>query len=233
MISLLDLEFHYRGGEFSLRIPALDIEAGSTVALIGPSGTGKTTLLNLMAGYYLPHRGAVRIGDLEVSNLPDGGRRDFRIRHIGLVFQEFELLEYLNLRDNVLLPYRISSALTLDASVHERAQQLAREVGLGDKLRRNVSRLSQGERQRVAVCRALLPEPDILLCDEPTGNLDPANKEHVLQILFDYVTRNGTTLVVVTHDHELLPRFQRVIDVRALDSQATRTDDHGEQEGNT
>ena len=229
MIKIRDLEFHYRGGEFSLRVPALDVDPGSTLALIGPSGTGKTTLLNLVAGYYLPHAGSVQVGDRDLSGLPDPARRAFRIRNVGLVFQEFELLDYLNLRDNILLPYRISPSLTCDQVVRERAERLAREVGIGDKLRRNVNRLSQGERQRVAVCRALLPEPSLLLCDEPTGNLDPANKEHVLDILFAYVRQRAATLLVVTHDHELLPRFERVIDIRDLGPQTEGVQGSGVQ----
>jgi len=147
-----------------------------------------------------------------ITSLGDSARRDFRIRCIGLVFQEFELLDHLTVLDNILLGYRISAALRLDGAIRDRAAQLAQEVGIGDKLRRYVRRLSQGERQRVAVCRALLPEPPLLLCDEPTGNLDPTNKEHVLDILVDYVERTGATMVTVTHDHDILPRFDSVVD---------------------
>ena len=136
------------------------------------------------------------------------------------MFQKFELIEYLSVLDNILLPYRITPSLQLNQDTHKRAVHLVEEVGIIDKLRRNVSHLSQGERQRVAVCRALLPEPALLLCDEPTGSLDSANKRHVLDIIFDYATRNGTTLVVVTHDDDLLPRFSRVIDFKTLTSPA-------------
>jgi ABC-type lipoprotein export system ATPase subunit len=128
------------------------------------------------------------------------------------VFQEFELLDHLTVLDNILLVYRISPALKIDGGVRERAAQLANNVGMGDKLRRFVRRLSQGERQRVAVCRALLTEPPLLLCDEPTGNLDPANKGHVLDILVDYVQSTNATMVAVTHDHEILARFDSVVD---------------------
>ena len=212
MISITDLKFHYGEGEFRLRVPELTVERGSTVAVIGPSGTGKTTLLNLIAGVMVPRSGRILTNSVEVSRLGDAARRDFRIQNIGLVFQEFELLSYLNVIDNILLTYRISGALALDASVRARARELAERVGIHDKLGRYVSRLSQGERQRVAVCRALLPAPALILADEPTGNLDPSNKSRVLDILFDYVGTNGTTLVTVTHDHDLLPRFGRVIE---------------------
>ena len=146
--------------------------------------------------------------------MSDEQRRRFRVSTIGLVFQEFELLEYLTVLDNILLPYRIHPALTLDAGVRERAAALADRVGIADKLSRHPRRLSQGERQRVAVCRAVLTDPPLLLTDEPTGNLDPVNRERVLDILFDYVQESGTTLVSVTHDREILGRFGRVVDFR-------------------
>ena len=154
----------------------------------------------------------VETAGIEVTGLSDRARRDFRIANLGLVFQEFELLEYLNVLDNVLLPYRINASLRLDRGVRERAAELARQVGIADKLRRYPQQLSQGERQRVAVCRALLPQPELLLADEPTGNLDPTNKGRVLDSLFEYVERRQATLVVVTHEHDMLERFDRVVD---------------------
>jgi putative ABC transport system ATP-binding protein len=122
------------------------------------------------------------------------------------------LLEYLDVLDNVLLPYRINNSLKLDAAVRQRAVDLLESVGIGDMLDRYPDQLSQGERQRVAVCRALLVNPPLLLADEPTGNLDPANKGRVLDILIDYAAENDATLVTVTHDSNLLSRFERVID---------------------
>ena len=180
MIAIRELEFRYGTGEFRLEIPRLDVAAGESAAFIGPSGSGKTTLLNLMAGIVCPSRGSIDLGGVDVAALSDGHRRDLRITKIGLVFQEFELLEYLSVLDNILLPYRINAALVLDAAAWQRARQLAAEVGIADKLKRYPRQLSQGERQRVAVCRAVLPQPTLLLADEPTGNLDPANKGRVL-----------------------------------------------------
>jgi ABC-type lipoprotein export system ATPase subunit len=148
--------------------------------------------------------------------MSDRARREFRIRTIGMVFQEFELLEHLSVLDNILLPYRITPSLDDDRSVHERAVGIAKEVGIVDKLRRNVRQLSQGERQRVAVCRALVTEPTVLLCDEPTGNLDPANSKRVMDIMFTYVERNGATLVAVTHDHDSALRFGRTVDIACV-----------------
>jgi putative ABC transport system ATP-binding protein len=214
LIRIEDLDFAYRRGTFRLRIPELEIAEGATVAFIGPSGSGKTTLLHLAAGILTPDRGRIVTGGREVSALGDAARRDHRIRHVGLVFQEFELLDYLNVLDNILLPYRINRSLHLTAEVRQRARALAGDVGIGDKLARDVERLSQGERQRVAICRAVLAGPALLLADEPTGDLDPENKDLVLDILFRYAGEHGATLVMVTHDHTLLARFDRVIDFK-------------------
>ena len=217
MIRISDLEFAYREGAFRLSIPHLEIHEGSTSAFVGPSGSGKTTLRNLISGIVLPNKGIVEMDGVEVSAMGDAQRRDYRITHIGLVFQEFELLEYLTVLDNILLPYRINTSLELDSEVRERAAALAEQVGIADMLSRYPKKLSQGERQRVAVCRAVLPQPIMLLADEPTGNLDPVNKWRVLDILFEYAERSGTTLVAVTHDHGLLDRFDRVIEFDGLE----------------
>jgi ABC-type lipoprotein export system ATPase subunit len=214
MINIQDLEFYYRAGEFNLNIPEFRISEGERVAVIGPSGSGKTTLLNLIAGIITPIKGAVRVDEIKVDELNDTGRRDFRITKIGFVFQDFELLDYLNVLDNIFHPYRITSALVLDKSVRERAAELANEMGIGDKLRRMANDLSQGEKQRAAICRALLPQPKLILADEATGNLDPDNKTLILGLLFRAVEEHGATLMAVTHDHELLKRFDRVVDFK-------------------
>ncbi len=213
MLEVTDLAFRYGRDGFELRVPRLQVRRGETVAIVGPSGSGKTTLLNLVAGIRLPQAGRVETDGQDLSRLSAAGRRRFRIQRIGLVFQQFELLDYLSVRDNILLPCRITGAVRLGSEHRQRAAELAADLGIGDKLNRYVGRLSQGERQRVAVCRALLLEPPLLLCDEPTGNLDPLNKQHVLEVLFAYVHRCRTTLLTVTHDHHLLPRFDRSLDV--------------------
>jgi len=212
MIEIHALKFAYPDTDFCLHIPDFQVGAQEKVAVIGPSGSGKTTLLNLVAGILVPEEGRVSCGGSEVSALADAARRDFRITRIGFVFQDFELLDYLNVLDNVLHPYRITSALTLSKETRERAGDLLAQMGLGDKLHRGVERLSQGEKQRVAICRALLPSPSLILADEATGNLDPRNKGHILDLLFDVVQAHESTLLAVTHDHELLPRFDRVVD---------------------
>jgi putative ABC transport system ATP-binding protein len=188
------------------------VAPGEKVAVIGPSGSGKTTLLNLVAGILIPRHGRVDCAGIGVSDLGDRQRRDFRISTIGFVFQDFELLDYLDVLDNILHPYRITGALRLTGEVRERAIGLARQMAIGDKLHRRIDHLSQGEKQRVAICRALLPSPKLVLADEATGNLDPRNKGHILELLFRSVESHNATLLAVTHDHELLPHFDRVVD---------------------
>jgi len=212
VISLADVTFQYGEAGFRLRIGELSIDTAANVALVGPSGSGKTTLLHLLAGIFVPASGCVTVCGHRLGEMSDGARRNFRIAHIGQVFQDFELIEYLNVRENILLPFFINGQLKLDAATRQAADALADSLGLADKLRRPIGNLSQGERQRVAICRALLPRPMLILADEPTGNLDPENTRRVLDILLDLARLIGTTFVMVTHDHGLLPRFDQVID---------------------
>jgi putative ABC transport system ATP-binding protein len=221
-IAVSDVRFLYDSSDsseaehFSLHLPRLEISTGERVAIIGPSGCGKTTLLGLLTGILVPRSGRVVVSGTEISGLADAERRRFRIKRMGLVFQSLALVEYLDVLDNILHAYRITNALRLDESVRSRARSLASDLGLADKLRRPVGALSQGERQRVAIGRALLSKPEVLLADEATGNLDPANKGRILDLLFEQLERDRSTLVAVTHDHELLPRFDRVVDFREL-----------------
>lgn len=214
MISISNLYFQYNEGDFRLSIPEFVIKKSEKVAVIGPSGSGKTTLLNLIAGIVIPKQGAIRVNNVPVSNLSDNERRDFRITNIGFVFQDFELLDYLNVLDNILHPYRITRALELDTETRKRAVSFADEMGIGDMLKRHASDLSQGEKQRAAICRALLPGPRLILADEATGNLDPDNKTLILDMLFKSVKNHNATILAVTHDHELLKRFDRVINFK-------------------
>ena len=212
MIQVRDLDFARADGGFRLTVPALDVAPGEKVAIVGPSGTGKTTLLNLLSGILVPDAGQVQVDGVRIDSLGDAARRAFRISTIGFVFQSFDLVDYLSAGDNILYPYRITDRLTLDAASRARARDLAASVGLADKLMRKPAALSQGEQQRIAICRALIVQPRVLLADEATGNLDPENKTLILDLLFDQAQRHGATLVAVTHDHDLLRRFDRVID---------------------
>jgi putative ABC transport system ATP-binding protein len=224
MIELRGLHFSYPGSEFALSVGEFAVAAGETVAIVGPSGSGKTTLLNLIAGIALPDEGDIRVAGQSLSRQGDSARRSFRIGRIGMVFQGFELLDYLNVMDNILLPLRIGAGMKVTQQARERAAWLADHVGIGNKLMRFPGQLSQGERQRVAVSRALLLQPPLVLADEPTGNLDPSNKARVLDLLLDYVADNAATLLTVTHDRELLSRFDRVLDIRDVNqwSEAAR-----------
>ncbi len=207
------LRFHYGEGQFELHIPRLVIEPGEAVACIGPSGCGKTTLLRLLTGQLAPEEGTVSLAGRPLSTLGEQARRARRLREVGLVFQDFGLLDYLSVRENLLLPFRLSPQLQLDGTARSRAQELAEATGLTGLLGRKPARLSQGERQRVALCRALITDPGLVVADEPTGNLDPATAETALDLLFERVRDRGATLLVVTHDHGMLQRFDRVLDL--------------------
>ncbi len=206
------LRFAYPRDGFVLRVDRLGMPAGGRLALVGPSGSGKSTLLRLLAGIHRPQSGTVRVGGTNLAALGEGARRAFRIRHTGFVFQDFQLVDSLNVKQNIRLPYRIHPALRWDRAAATRLQALAESCGIADKLGRPIDRLSQGERQRVAICRALVTAPGLILADEPTGNLDPAGKRAVLELLLCEADKAGAGLVLVTHDRQLLEPFDRVID---------------------
>lgn len=212
-LSLTDVRFDYGDSGFALQLPSLSITAGESVALVGPSGSGKTTVLSLVAGILLPSSGNIRVSDTTLTELNIQQLRQFRLGRVGMIFQSFELLDYLDVRDNILLQARLDPASNISPALEQRGQDLAAELGLADKWRRPVTALSQGERQRVAVCRALLLNPPLVLADEPTGNLDPRNSQAVLEKLISLCNQQGHTLLTVTHDHSLLPRFDRVVDM--------------------
>lgn len=218
MIIISGLDFRYPTGEFRLRIPEFQVAESEKVAVVGPSGSGKTTLLNLIAGILISTNGIVKVENTTMNELGDDRRRDFRISNVGFVFQDFELLDYLSVLDNILHPYRITKALSLNKTVRQRAVDTADALGIGDMLKRYPEDLSKGEKQRVAICRAILSKPKLILADEPTGNLDPDNKTKILDLLFHSVEEHKATLLAVTHDYELLKRFDRVIDFKDFET---------------
>ena len=162
------MKFRYGQQGFSLLVREMEVSRGEKLAIVGPSGSGKTTFLDLVAGIQLPESGTIRVGDMDLSRLGEKSRRDFRSSKMGLVFQEFELLEYLSVADNIRLPFLINRSLSRRSLGSDTVTQLAEQVGIGDKLHRRPHQLSQGERQRVAICRALVHQPELLLADEPT-----------------------------------------------------------------
>jgi len=212
MIEISNIHFQYPKSDFKLQMDRLKIDRGSKTAIIGPSGFGKTTLLNLLAGILVPDEGQIQVDGVIVNDLSEKERRNFRIQKIGLVFQDFRLIPYLNVLDNILLPYRINNKLKINRETATSVKNLANEFDISDKLKKYPAKLSHGERQRVAICRALINTPPIIMADEPTGNLDPENKRKIMNILFEYVRKFGSTLITVTHDHEMLKGFINTID---------------------
>jgi len=216
VVKINELNFRYDFGDFQISIDEFKVRANEKLAIVGPSGIGKTTLLNLLAGILTPGKGSIIVADYNIAELGHEDRQDYRALKMGLVFQEFELLEYLSVLDNVLLPFRVSPVLKLNNEVIDNAKKLCSEIGLGDKLNRYPGHLSQGERQRVAVCRALVTNPILLLCDEPTGNLDRVNRDHVIDMLFRYSETKATPLIIVTHDQDLVGRFDMSFDMNEV-----------------
>ena len=174
---------------------SVSVEAGEFVAVVGPSGCGKTTLLLVAGGLLRPENGEVSIDGTDPYSLSGEQRARFRAEQIGFVFQQFHLVPYLNVLDNVMAP----ALVTGETSARERAETLVERFGLADRLGHRPGQLSTGERQRVALARALLNEPRVILADEPTGNLDGDNSEQVLQALKAFTDEGGAVLLV-THD---------------------------------
>ncbi|MFN7940428.1 MAG: ABC transporter ATP-binding protein [Thermoanaerobaculia bacterium] len=207
-----DLTKIYR--DATREVPAVDgvelaIEPGELVAIVGPSGSGKSTLLHLLGGLDRPDRGTVEVGGQSLAELDADGLATFRNRTVGFVFQFHQLLADFTALENVAMPGRIAGRPA--AELARRSLALLTEVGLADRLEHFPNQLSGGEQQRVALCRALLLEPALLLADEPTGNLDPRAGEQVFDLLRDLQRRHGTTAVVVTHNPILAARCDRMM----------------------
>ncbi|MBT8337189.1 MAG: ABC transporter ATP-binding protein [Gemmatimonadetes bacterium] len=212
VLRIHELSRHYVEGDrrhVVLDRTSAEIRRGEFVVLLGPSGSGKSTLLNLVSGIDRPDGGWVEIAGVRLTELDERERTLFRRNHIGFVFQFFNLLPTLTVEENLLLPLELKGRL--DADAHERARALLETVGLGDRGGSFPDRLSGGEQQRVALARALVHDPELILADEPTGNLDPATGGRVLD-LFDTLVRDaGRTLLAVTHSRELAAHADRVL----------------------
>lgn len=182
-----------------------DIEAGESVAITGTSGSGKSTLLSILAGLDVPSSGNITLMGQDLNLLDEDGRAILRGAHVGFVFQTFQLLPHLTALENVILPAELNG--------HKNAQAQAKswlsKVGLEERFNHFPSTLSGGEQQRVALARAFITKPDILFADEPTGSLDQASGERVIELLFDLNQANKSTLILVTHDSALAGRCQR------------------------
>lgn len=189
----------------------LSVGAGETVGLIGPSGSGKSTLLMIMAGLERPDTGEVVVQGTSFNGLDEDGLARFRGREIGIVFQSFHLIPTMTALENVAVPLELAGKM--DATEH--ATRELQAVGLGERLHHYPAQLSGGEQQRVALARALAPDPAILLADEPTGNLDEATGQQIVDLLFAMHEAHDTTLVLVTHDASLAQRCGRTVKLRS------------------
>ncbi len=200
---------------------SLDVLEGEAVGLVGPSGSGKSTLLMAMAGLERPDSGLVRVAGTDLGQLNEDQLALFRGRRIGIVFQSFHLVPTMTARENVALPLELAGA----ADALTRAEAELRNVGLGDRLHHYPSQLSGGEQQRVAVARAVAPNPAILVADEPTGNLDESNGTAIVDLLFALKRERGATLVLVTHDLALAAKCDRTIRLRSgrIESETLKT----------
>lgn len=208
LVSVRSVSKHFRQGDSTIRVLDnlnFEVQAGETLAIVGQSGSGKSTLLSLLAGLDQPSSGQITIRGQSLQNLSQAELTRFRGQSIGIIFQQFHLMQNLTALENVLLP--------LDIAGIKGAQELAREalqaVGLGHREQHLPSQMSGGECQRVAIARAFVVKPALLLADEPSGNLDAATGEKVMRLLFEAVEKRGMTLLLVTHDRELAKRCQR------------------------
>ena len=215
MIEIRDVEKRYaRGGEvvIACRVPELDIQAGEQVALVGPSGCGKTTLLHVISGLLKPDRGTVKVDGIDLFGLGEAARDRFRARNFGYVHQTFNLLAAFSALENVALGAYFAGG----SSSAERARELLDRVGLGDRLSHQPAELSVGQQQRVAVARALINRPQVLLADEPTGNQDPETGRQTLALMRELAEEIGATIVLVTHDPNSAEQMQRTIELPSL-----------------
>ncbi len=190
---------------------SLDLAKGDSLAIVGSSGSGKSTLLGLLAGLDLPSSGEVELAGHALQALDEDRRARVRAEHVGFVFQSFQLLDNLNALENVMLPLELNGVPV----AAERARQWLERVGLSHRLHHYPRTLSGGEQQRVALARAFVTSPKVILADEPTGNLDTATGEAVIELTFALREREGTTLVLVTHDVSLARRCDRILKMHA------------------
>lgn len=199
----------------------ISIEAGERVSLVGPSGSGKTSLLMVIAGLEQAQEGVVTVCGNDLRTLDEDGLALYRRHHVGIVFQDFHLIPTMSALENVALPMEFAGR----KDAFEKAEQELKAVGLGHRIGHYPGQLSGGEQQRVALARALATDPELLLADEPTGNLDGATGETIIELLFDLAKRKGSTLLLITHDPNLADRCDRTIMLRDGEI-VTQQEDH-------
>ena len=182
--------------------------------ICGYLGSGKTTLINLISGILKPLSGKVLFFNECITEMNEKQVRNHRITNIGFIFQEFELLEYLSVIDNLLLPYKINQTLDLTKEVIEKAKETANRIGIGSKLKDYPKQLSGGERQRLAIARALITSPPLIIADEPTGNLDAKTSSVVMNEITEQLSQTNSTLLMITHNNHLISSFDEIIDIQ-------------------
>ena len=186
----------------------LEIKQGEMVAIMGPSGCGKTTLLNILSGIDDPSAGQVKVAGNPLFGISDDERTNLRGREMGFIFQKFHLLEVMNAVENVEIPLLLLG--DDPASARVKALDALEKVGLGDRSEHRPAELSGGQQQRVSIARALVHKPSVILCDEPTGNLDSSTSDQVMELLLD-LNKSGSTLIIVTHDDTIAKRCSRIV----------------------
>jgi len=213
ILDLKDVRFQWPGRAFfALRVPDFSAMPGETVLLLGESGSGKSTLLSLICGTVQADSGNVRVAGTDLSSLSRGQRDRFRAEQIGMIFQQFNLLPFGSVLDNILLPLRFAPTRRARVSNgRTEAHEICNALGLPDLLAAKAATLSVGQQQRVAVARAMIGRPPIIIADEPTSALDATSQSAFLDLLFTQVQAHGTTLLMVSHDPRLGERFDRVI----------------------
>lgn len=214
ILQISDLHFQYPASDFKIEVSNIKITQGSKIAISGKSGSGKTTLIHLISGILKPQSGEILFFDESITDMNDNDIRKHRISNIGFIFQEFELLDYLNVMDNLVLPYKINKSLSLDEEIKDKAKEIANRIGIGNKLDQHPKQLSGGERQRLAIARALITSPPLIIADEPTGNLDDKTSNIVMDEITDQVSYTNSTLIMISHNNELISSFDEIIDIQ-------------------
>ena len=217
VVRLRDVTKSYGAGNARtqvLRGISLDVEQGELIALVGQSGSGKSTLLNIIGGLDHPDAGEVEVLGIDTERATDARRSQLRNESIGFVFQAFNLLDHLSVLDNVVLPSSFARGARTGNAARARGLESLRRVGLSDLAQRRPGELSGGQKQRVAIARALYGEPKLLLCDEPTGNLDSETGKEVIDFFRELNAKDGMTLVIVTHERRVSSVAKRVIAMR-------------------
>ena len=219
IIKIDSVRFYWsKKSNFKIFVPNLEIKKGEKVLLLGESGSGKTTLLSLMCGFLNPLSGNISINGNAINQLSSKTRDEYRADNIGIIFQQFNLLPYANVVDNVLLPLYFSKVRSSNVSnKKEKVIELFKQLRLPDDIAQfRASSLSMGQQQRVAVARALIGNPSLIIADEPTSSLDADAQKIFLNLMFEQISENNSTLLMVSHDKSLSNQFDRLIDINEI-----------------